>query len=88
VKNNTIEGILNKIKWTTPKEEMDKYEVMVIDRKSLTGFTIISLNEGVQVLRDRIITGNKVIPLHRVVEIRYKGSTIWRRNAYRQGSKG
>jgi len=88
VKNNTIGGILNKIKWVTPKKEMNKYEVMVIDRKSLTGFSLIPLDEGVQVLRDRIITGNKIIPLHRVVEIRYKGNAIWKRNAFRRGSKG
>ena len=39
------------------------------------------LGGEVKVLRDRIVVGEKIIPLHRVLEIRRGGEVVWRRGA-------
>jgi len=81
LKNNTIAGMLSKIKWTTPPEKLREYSVIIRDRKKAGGYSEIMLSDNVQILRDRLIVGEKIIPIHRVVEIRKGGKSIWRRNA-------
>ena len=80
MKNNTIAGLLSKIKWTCSEEELRKYTVVIRDRKKASGTSEIRLGGDVQILRDRLIVGNKTIPMHRVVEIRKEGKVLWSRN--------
>ena len=81
MKNNTIEGMLNKIKWVSSKEDLGRYEVLILDRGENSGTKRIRLGGDVKILRDRLIVGESVIPMHRVIEISKDGETLWRRNA-------
>jgi uncharacterized protein (UPF0248 family) len=88
LRNDTIEGQISKIKWTSSKAELTTYEVVVIDRGVSQGFRTVNLGEDVVILRDRLLIGDTVIPLHRVVEIRKGGVVVWRRNASAGKSEG
>jgi uncharacterized protein (UPF0248 family) len=88
LRNDTIEGQISKIKWTSSKKELATYQVVVIDRGVSQGFRTINLGEGVTILKDRLVIGETVIPLHRVVEIRKEGVVVWRRNALAGKSEG
>lgn len=81
MRNDTIAGVLSKVKWTASAEELKEYVVVVIDRGKDTGLSEIRLGEDVIILRDRLIVGSKTIPIHRVVEIRRGDEVIWRRSA-------
>ncbi len=81
LRNDTIEGQISKIKWTTSKAELAVYRVVVIDRGVSRGLRTISLGEGVNILKDRLVIGDTVIPMHRIVEIRKGDEVIWRRSA-------
>ena len=52
--------------------------VVVMDRASPTGLREIPLSM-VKVLGNYLVIGETVIPMHRVVEIRKGGKTVWRR---------
>jgi len=81
MKNNTIEGMLNKIKWLSNEDELRRYEVVILDRGETSGTKVIRLGGDVKILRDRLIVGESTIPMHRVIEIRKDGEALWRRNA-------
>ena len=85
MKSNTIEGMLNKIKWLSNEEELRRYEVVIFDRGETSGTKVIRLGGDVKILRDRLIVGESTIPMHRVIEIRKDGETLWRRNASLRG---
>ncbi len=85
MKSNTIEGMLNKIKWLSNEEELRRYEVVILDRGETSGTKVIRLGGNVKILRDRLIVGESTIPMHRVIEIRKDGETLWRRNASLRG---
>ncbi len=80
MRNDTIAGLLSKLKWTASAEELKEYVVVVIDRGRDTGLSEIRLGEGVTILRDRLIVGSKTIPIHRVVEIRRGDQVVWKRS--------
>ncbi len=63
--------------------------VVVLDRVSPSGLREIPL-AIVKVLGDYLVIGEVLIPMHRVVEIRRGGKTVWRRkgSAYRSSSEG
>ena len=69
--------ILNKLKWTN---QLDRAEIVILhrgapdDRKTISGKEIIELG------RDRFLTQDSCIPLHRVLEVRLEGKTLWRRH--------
>jgi len=80
--------MLSKIKWTSSKSELKRYAVIILDRSNASGTREIRLNDYVKILRDRLIVGDSVIPMHRVIEIRKEGETLWRRNAFLRSLKG
>ncbi len=61
--------------------------VVVLDRASPSGVREIPL-ALVKVLGDYLVIGEVLIPMHRVVEIRKGGKTVWRRkgSVYRNSS--
>ncbi|MCD6340652.1 MAG: DUF504 domain-containing protein [Desulfurococcales archaeon] len=80
MKNNTIAGILNKIKWS--KEDLRRYAIVVVDRVSPTGLKEIPLSNNVAIKKDRLIINEKVvIPIHRVVAVKRDGEVVWSRKA-------
>ena len=81
MKANTIEGMLNKIKWVSSEEELRRYEVVILDRIEPSGTRRIRLGGNVQILRDRLLVEDSIIPMHRVIEILKDGEIVWRRGA-------
>jgi len=80
VKNDTIAGILNKIKWS--KEDLRRFTIVVVDRVSPTGLKEIPLSNNVAIKKDRLIINEKVvIPIHRVVAVKRDGEIVWSRKA-------
>jgi len=80
VKNDTIAGVLNKIKWS--KNDLMKYSIVIIDRVSPSGLKEIVLGENVVIKKDRlIINGETVIPIHRVIAVKKSGEVIWSRRS-------
>ena len=80
MKNNTIAGILNKIKWG--KEDLRRFTIVVVDRVSPTGLKEIPLSNNVAIRKDRLIINEKVvIPIHRVVAVKRDGEIVWSRKA-------
>jgi len=78
VKNNTIAGILNKIKWSG--EDLRSYAIVVVDRVSPTGIKEIPLSNNIAIKKDRLVVNEKVvIPIHRVVAVKKDGEVIWSR---------
>ncbi len=80
MKNDTIAGILNKIKWS--KEDLRRFTIVVVDRVSPTGLKEIPLSNNVAIKKDRLIINEKVvIPIHRVVAVKRDGEIVWSRKA-------
>ncbi len=80
MKNNTIAGMLNKIKWS--KEDLRRFTIVVVDRVSPTGLKEIPLSNNVAIKKDRLIINEKVIiPIHRVVAVKRDGEVVWSRKA-------
>ncbi len=80
---NTIRNELNRAYWTDASERR-KYSVLVIDRLSINGLKEYSLSDDVKILSDRLVIGDTVIPLHRVVAILRDGEVVWRRNVFQR----
>ncbi len=73
--------LIKKIIHTTPAEELGDYVIVVLDRKTVSSLKEIKASEITKLMKDRLILGDAVIPLHRVVEIRRRGEVLWRRSA-------
>ncbi len=73
--------LIKKIIHTTPAEELGDYVIVVLDRKTISSLKEIKASEITKLMKDRLILGDAVIPLHRVVEIRRRGEVLWRRGA-------
>ncbi len=73
--------LIKKIIHTTPAEELEDYVIVVLDRKTVSSLKEIKASEITKLMKDRLILGDAVIPLHRVVEIRRRGEVLWRRSA-------
>ena len=80
MKDNTIAGMLNKVMWVD-RTNLHRYSVIVIDRLRPGGLREVRLSESVKVLKDRLIIGETTIPIHRIVEIRKDGESIWVRKS-------
>ncbi len=73
-----IREILSAMLWK-PGERPGDYEIVFESRGTETGLETIRGDE-VRVAADRILLpGGTVIPMHRIVEIRVRGSTVWTR---------
>lgn len=73
--------LIKKIIHTTPAEELGDYVIVVLDRKTVNSLKEVKASEITKLMKDRLVLGDAVIPLHRVVEIRRRGEVLWRRSA-------
>ena len=69
--------ILNKLKWTN---QLDRAEIVILHRGAPDDRKTISGKEIVELGRDRFLTQDSCIPLHRVLEVRLEGKILWRRH--------
>ncbi len=82
MRNDTIRGVLSKLFWTLSDDELRRYAVVIVDRGVPTGIRVIRLSRSITLLKDRLIMGDTVIPLHRVIEVRRDdGVAVWRRGS-------
>jgi Uncharacterized protein conserved in archaea len=78
MKKYSVREILNKLKWH-PNCDFSKVRIICIDRFS--GNLEIDADEIDEVGHKFIFLKNgKVIPQHRVIEIRYEGKTVWKKS--------
>ena len=71
---------LNKMKWTGKLNECKisiKYRNEFEKKKIISGKNIVELKKTYFIYKSR--TGDVFIPLHRVIEIHYKNTLIWKR---------
>ncbi len=75
-KSNTRE-LLNKLKWH-PGYDFKKVSVIYIDRPK--GFSEVR-GDAIKDIGHKFIylVGDTAIPMHRIVEIKYDGKTLWRK---------
>jgi uncharacterized protein (UPF0248 family) len=73
--------LIKKIIHTTPAEELGDYVIVVLDRKTVNSLKEVKASEITKLMKDRLVLGDTVIPLHRVAEIRRRGEVLWRRSA-------
>lgn len=78
--------VLKKLLWRAKSGDLDldNVEVTVIDRAAPTGERIVRLGTEVILMKDRLIISDAQIPLHRLVEIRVCGESIWKRSGHAQ----
>lgn len=73
--------LIKKIIHTVPAEELGDYTIVVLDRKASNSLKEIKVSEVTKLMKDRLVLGDTIIPLHRIVEIRKLGEVLWRRSA-------
>lgn len=71
--------LIKKIINTVSLEGLGEYVIVILDRRVGSGLREVRLGEVVRLMKDRLILGDAVVPLHRVVEIRRSGEVLWRR---------
>jgi len=77
MKKFSTRELLNKLKWH-PDYSFEKVSVIYIDRPK--GFTEVSGDEIEDIGHKFIyLVSGTAIPMHRIVEIRYDGKTLWRK---------
>ncbi len=74
-----IKEILSMIYWK-PGEDPKSFSIVFISRGAENCLEIVKASE-VMFSGDRLNLGDRVIPLHRIVEIRRNGQVIWRRRS-------
>jgi len=75
-----IREILSAMLWK-PGERPEDYEILYISRGTETGLDSVRGSELLEVRSDRmVLPDGTVIPLHRVVEVRVRGESIWERD--------
>ena len=76
-KEKSIRDILNRLKWD-PRFDFRDVEVVYVDRVAGKGYSSLSGEEIEDVGHKFIfLIGDVMIPMHRVVEVKYKGRTVW-----------
>jgi hypothetical protein len=85
MKKFDVREILNKFKWHS-KYSFSKVSIVYIDRPK--GFSELKA-EKIDKIGHKFIYLNDgtVIPLHRIVEIKYEGETFWRRKNEKRSCK-
>jgi len=77
LKEKSIRDILNRLKWD-PRFDFRDVEVVYVDRVAGKGYSSLSGEEIEDVGHKFIfLIGDVMIPMHRVVEVKYKGRTVW-----------
>jgi len=78
MKKGTVREVLNRIMYTASEEEKPEYRIVIIDRSSPSGLREIEFSRVTRVTSRYLYLGESVvIPLHRVVEIKHLGKTVW-----------
>ena len=75
-KKSLIRELINKGLWSNEKSS---YEIVIVHRGVKGSRISLKLDEINGVRNGYIIVGDTLIPLHRVVEIRYKGKVLLKR---------
>ena len=75
----SIKNILDKFRWH-PDFDFSKVSVKYVDRPK--GFSEIHGDEIAHIGHRFIYTSTSAIPHHRIVEIRYEGRVMWKRQSY------
>ncbi len=73
--------LIKKLMYTVGNEGLNRYNIVIVDRRVGGGLKEISLAGISKLMKDRVVIGDTVIPLHRVVEIRKGDEVLWRRSA-------
>ncbi len=77
--------VLKRLFWMLRSGRLDAsaVELVVVDRSVLEGVRVVKLSEDAILMKDRVVlpSGGTQIPLHRVVEVRVSGETLWRRGS-------
>ncbi|RUM33270.1 MAG: DUF504 domain-containing protein [Archaeoglobus sp.] len=76
LKEKSVRDILNRLKWD-PAFDFSKTEVVYRDR--ISGLKAVSGEEIDDIGHKFLYLGETVIPIHRVVEIKYSKRTVWRK---------
>ncbi len=76
-KKSLIKELINKGLWSNEK---DFYEIVIVHRGVKGNKISLKLSEVDEVRDGYIMIGDTLIPLHRVIEIRYKGRILLKRN--------
>ena len=74
-----VKEVLSMIYWK-PGEDPERFEIVFISRGVEGNLEMIRASEA-RFSRDRLELGDRVIPLHRIVEVRKNGQVIWRRRS-------
>ena len=78
----TIERTLKKLWWVSGRS-LEDVTIDIIDRSGgQSNVNEVKLSKDTEILKDRIIIGEKVIPHHRIVAIKYRGKVVWKRKGY------
>ncbi|MEM2021970.1 MAG: RNA repair domain-containing protein [Zestosphaera sp.] len=73
--------LIKKLMYTVSHEELNRYSIVIVDRRVGGGLREVSLAGVSKLMRDRVVIEDTVIPLHRVVEIKRGDEVLWRRSA-------
>ncbi len=79
MKRYNIKNILDKFRWH-PDYDFSKVSVRYVDRPK--GFSEISGSQIQDIGHKFVYTSTAAIPHHRIVEIRYEGRAVWKRQSY------
>lgn len=73
--------VLKKLFWMARcgSISLSDVKLAVVDRSATGGVKLVELDGNAMLLRDRVITSGAQIPVHRIVEIKLGGETLWRR---------
>lgn len=74
-----LSEVLRKIKWMY-RGKYDLVSIVCIDRGSgVTKANEVKLNDESIISKDRVIIGERVIPIHRIIAIKVGGNVVWKR---------
>lgn len=83
VKRGTIRETVLRIMYSCDEDQRKEYSIVIVDRSVASGVREISFSKILRVDSRYIyikgLTEIISIPIHRVIEIRYRGRTIWTR---------
>ncbi len=75
----SIREVLNRLKWD-PSFDFSKVEIVYVDRAIPSGVSVMR-GEEVEDIGHKFLflKGDIMIPMHRIIEIRYEGKVFWKR---------
>ncbi len=83
LKERSVRDVLNRLKWD---ESFDFSKVRVVYADRISGTSEFSGDEVEDIGHKFIfLTGDVMIPIHRIVEIKYSEKTLWRKQKNDEG---